>query len=581
MLPAALRLPGLRPSRAVAPRDAAASGSTEICQRAVEAMRQGLCILDASDRILFANARFAEIQGLETARAAVGKTWRAILERQVPKRTTPSAGEPARPYTVPRRDQSWDERLADGRKVRIVTASMAGGGWIATFEELSDDGSTHGGVSAGASDVDALTRLPDRTAFTKRLREAMQQALRGHGLALFWINVDQFRCINSHYGVSSGDDVLREIAGRLRAIARPGDWVARLGGDEFAFVLAGINEPSKVADTARAIMNELNKPFMVADQRIIVSVSIGVSLAPADALTAEDLERNADTAIGFARKCGGKTYRFFQPDMDVAMRSRQRLEAQLQEALAKGSFEAAYQPIVDLATGRVATIEALVRWRTEDGNLVRPDSFLTLAEETGLIRPIGAWMLERACTDARSWSDDIRVAVNFSMAQFRGGRLSDEIAATLAGTGLPASRLEIEVTESVLLDDDPGILRELLALKEMGVSFAMDDFGTGYSSLATLAKFPFDKIKIDRAFVSALGKDRTSPAILRSICSLALDLGAVTVAEGVETRDQLEFVRQEGCSEVQGYFFSPPTSSANLDAAIHACGERAQFHMAG
>lgn len=556
-----------------------ASGTpSSVWAEALQSIPLGVCIFDEHDRLLFSNTRFLEIYGLAASQVAPGTSSLTVGQRIARARGT--ADRPSREllglFSNPNTDGEKIVTLEDGTLVEVVTQRVPSQRWLTVHRITNDPASDI--RSAAADDTDLLTGLAGRATFERRLSEGLHHALRGHGLALYQINVDQFRCVNSCYGMAVGDGVLKEIAKRLRKLAAPSDSVVRIGGDEFAFIHTGVNEPSRVADLARTIIETLGKPYEIAGESILANVSIGISLAPGDALTVQDAERNADTAVGFARKSGGKTYRFFQTDMDAAMRSRQQLEGRLREALAKGNFEAVYQPIVDLRSGRVASIEALVRWRTSDGSIVRPGEFIALAEETGLIRPIGAWMLAEACRAATSWSNDIKVAVNFSTAQFRATRLSSDIAAALEESGLPASRLEIEITESLLLGDDVSIRRELNTLKDIGVSFSMDDFGTGYSSLATLSKFAFDKIKIDRGFVKSVADTPASLAILRSICRLANDLGATTVAEGVETRDQLEIVQREGCSQVQGYFFSPPVTSTNLAAAIHACSERARFH---
>ena len=546
---------------------------------ALDHMSQGLCVFDKDERVILVNSRFAALYGLTTDQVKPGTTFSTIVAHLVStgncERMTPEEYQTTHPYS--QSSGSWDQHLINGRIVRLVRTPLADGGWVSTHEDVTEYRQSEARAAHLAAN-DPLTGIGNRLFLRERLDLALSQALRGVGVALLWINVDQFRCINDYYSLSVGDAVLKEVANRLKRCAHTGDSIARFGADEFAVVQVGVNDPNTAANFARTVLDALGKPYVVNGQNIVTGVSVGISLAPGDALDAEQLIKNATAALNAAKADGRQTFRFFQPEMDVAIRSRQRMEGDLRHALASGDFEAVYQPIVDLKSERVTTVEALVRWHNKDGEIVNPNAFILVAEESGLIRPIGAWMLHRACTDAAQWPEDVTVAVNLSAAQFRGTKLTKLVADVLAETGLPASRLELEITETLFYGDEATVRRELQTLKEMGVRIAMDDFGTGYSSLSLLSTFPFDKIKIDRSFIKDVDQQRSSLVILRSVAALGLDLGITTTAEGVETRAQLEIVRREGCTEVQGFFFSPPVAADSVVTCIKACAQRMAIH---
>ena len=360
---------------------------------ALDQMSQGLCVYDGNQQIVLSNKRFAALYGLAPEHVKPGTSLQAVIEQRI--RIGIYAGASPEAYlqtrTTPTIDAAWDEVLSNGRTVHIVTSALDGGGWVSTHEDVTEQRVSEERY-AHLAKHDTLTGLGNRLALRERLDLALAQALRGYGVALLWINVDHFRCINDYHGLSVGDAVLKEIASRLQQCVQPGDTVVRFGSDEFAVLQVGVNEPTTAASLARTILERLCKPYLVAGQSIATSVSIGISLAPGDAFEAEALIKNADIALNVAKTEGRKSFRFFQPDMDVAIRSRQQLEAGLRQALASGEFEAIYQPIIDLKSGRVSTMEALVRWRNRDGDLISPNAFIMVAEQTGLIRPIGAWM---------------------------------------------------------------------------------------------------------------------------------------------------------------------------------------------
>ncbi len=388
--------------------------------------------------------------------------------------------------------------------------------------------------------------------------EKMEQALaRGENLAVLFLDLDRFKTVNDSLGHPIGDALLCAVTKRLQMAVRGTDTVARLGGDEFAIVLMGA-EPSDASELAGRIIEAVSEPFDIRGNQVVIGVSVGIAVAPADGDQSDQLLRNADMALYRAKSDGRGTYHFFQPEMDAQMQARHALELDLRKALLAGEFEMYYQPIVDLGSGKVTSFEALIRWNHPTRGLVGPNDFIAVAEEIGLIVPLGDWVLRQACRDAAAWPGKLSVAVNLSAAQFRNPTLALSVVSALGTSGLAANRLELEITETVLLQDDRSIVDTLHQIRELGVRISMDDFGTGYSSLSYLRSFPFDKIKIDRSFIRELGKKDDCIAIIRAVARLGSNLGMTTIAEGVETQEQLEIVRAEGCTHAQGYLFSKP-----------------------
>jgi predicted signal transduction protein with EAL and GGDEF domain len=341
-----------------------------------------------------------------------------------------------------------------------------------------------------------------------------------------------------------------------------------LGGDEFAILLPDIEGTDDVEVIARRVVNILGDPYMIEGQRVIISASIGVAIAPEHGTSYETLLKNADMALYLAKREGRSTWRFFEAEMEVKLQARRAMELDLREALAGGQFEVFYQPIFDLSQSRIAAFEALVRWRHPERGLISPAEFIPLAEEMGLIAELGEWVLRQACSEAATWPAHTRVAVNVSAIQFKDDGLLDIVCEALAVSGLDAKRLELEVTETILLSDSENNLQTLTALRQLGICISMDDFGTGYSSLSYLGSFPFDKIKIDRSFVQSLVKNDGHRAIIRAMVALGSTLGIRAIAEGVETHEQLEWLWSVGCKEVQGFYFSPPVPSSELQKLI-------------
>jgi diguanylate cyclase (GGDEF)-like protein len=403
---------------------------------------------------------------------------------------------------------------------------------------------------------DHLTDLPNRMRFRDRLEHALTGGRRESQIAVLCLDLDHFKNVNDTLGHPVGDELLKAVAVRLRSCVRGSDTIARLGGDEFAIIQMLIGHPGEAARLASRIQEEFKEPFKLDGHQIIADVSIGISIAPGDASEPDQLLKNADLALYGAKSEGRGTYKFFEPEMDARMRARRRVEIDLRNAIANGEFEMWYQPLINLSSNKITGLEALLRWRHPGRGLIAPTEFISIAEETGLIVPLGEWALRKACSDATIWPDDIGVAVNLSPAQFKRQNLVQVVANVLATSGLPANRLELEITEAVLMENTEATRQTLHELKDLGLRIVMDDFGIGYCSLSYLRSFPFDKIKIDRSFIGDLSGAQSAAAIVLAIATLARSLNMTTTAEGIESQQQLEIVRAADCTEAQGYFFS-------------------------
>ncbi|MBE2991415.1 EAL domain-containing protein [Sphingomonas sp. CFBP 13603] len=416
---------------------------------------------------------------------------------------------------------------------------------------------------------DPLTSLPNRIYFREALDQAISQVGR-HGLAhgggtvaVLCLDLDRFKGINDTLGHPIGDALLAAVGRRLADVA-PDGLVARLGGDEYAIILSGPCEPDRPRALAQALLDALRDPVEAEDHLIATGISIGIAIGPADGDTADELLKNADLALYRAKEDGRGVFRFFEPALDAAARERHQVELDLRDAIRDGQFVLNYQPVFDLKANRIGGFEALLRWHHPTRGLVPPLAFIPIAEETGLIVAIGAWVLHEACREAVHWPDHVRVAVNVSPLQFRNAGFQAIVLQALANSGLSPDRLEIEITESIFLEGEAPVVALLHRLREMGIRVALDDFGTGYSSLSYLRSFPFDKIKIDRSFVTGVACDPSAAAIVRAIVDLATALHMETTAEGVEDIDQLERLRDEGCGNIQGYLFSRPVESQHI-----------------
>jgi diguanylate cyclase (GGDEF)-like protein len=411
---------------------------------------------------------------------------------------------------------------------------------------------------------DALTDLPNRLRLRQATENELARVQRGETIAVLCLDLDHFKSVNDTLGHPAGDCLLRTVAERLRQSVRETDIVARVGGDEFAVVQVAAEQPRGAIVLADRLIETLAKPFDLDGHQVVIGTSIGIALAPSDGLDTDQLMKNADMALYRAKADGRGVSRFFEPEMDAKMQARRTLEIDLRKALVEDEFELYYQPLVNLQSDAVSGFEALLRWNHPTRGLVPPSEFIPVAEEMGLIVPLGEKILRQACAEAAGWPDDIKVAVNLSPVQFKSKTLALAVISALASSGLPPHRLELEITESVLLQDSELTLTTLHQLRALGVRIAMDDFGTGYSSLSYLRSFPFDKIKIDQSFVRDMSGKEDSIAIVRAVAGLGKNLGMATTAEGVETQEQLRYLRQEGCTEVQGYLFSRPMPARNI-----------------
>jgi diguanylate cyclase (GGDEF)-like protein len=405
---------------------------------------------------------------------------------------------------------------------------------------------------------DALTGLANRTLLQERMEQTVSLTGRGQKCAALCIDIDRFKAVNDAFGHIVGDKLLQAVGDRLAACVRDNDTVARLGSDEFVVLLAGLEQADDAGSLASRMVRALNEPFNLDGQSIVAGCSIGIAVSPQDATSATMLLKRAGTALHRAKQDERGSYRFFEAEMDARLQARVALERDLREAERLEAFELAYQPQFNLSTGALCGFEALLRWHHPERGSVGPAVFIPLAEETGLIIPIGARVVRQACEEAMRWPDSVMVAVNLSVVQFRDPNLVRIVSDALTASGLPATRLELEITETVLLNNNAATLATLRALHDLGVCIAMDDFGTGYSSLSYLRGFPFDKIKIDQSFVRDISDHANARAIVQAVVAVADSLGMKTTAEGVETQAQLAQLRLTGCTEVQGYLFSKP-----------------------
>jgi diguanylate cyclase (GGDEF)-like protein len=454
-------------------------------------------------------------------------------------------------------------KLPDKRTIQIVNRPVPGGGWVATHEDVTEQKRT-GERFAYAAKHDALTGLPNRKLYYERLEQALKRVQRGERLAVLYLDLDHLKRVNDTLGHPIGDKLLKGVADRLRGCVRDIDYACHLSGDEFAIIQTMLDQPSDAAALAMRIREAIVKPFDLDGHQVKVDVSIGISVAPDDATELTELLKTADIALYEAKNTGRGTYCFYEPAMNARMQTRVTLERDLQSALANGEFELFYQPVVSLENNKISSFEALLRWNHPERGLVSPAEFIPVAEEMGLIIPLGEWVLRTACAEAANWPDDIQVAVNVSSVQLASKNLVNTVIGAIASAGIRSNRLELEITESVLVQNTFTNLDTLNGLHELGVQFAMDDFGTAYSSLGYLLSFPFHRIKIDRGFIANLSNKREHRAVVRAITELGRNLNMRVTAEGVETEKQLQQVRLLGCTELQGYLVSRPRPAAEI-----------------
>ncbi len=532
---------------------------------ALNNMPHGLSMFDAQKRLIVCNQRYQEMYHLPPELTAAGTLLDSLTDYRAATGQAPIDPTGFVREQISRSGHgsacSYKVAIEDGRTVQVDYEPMPNGGWVTTHQDITEATRAEARI-AHLARHDWLTDLPNRMQF----RDVLNDALIGVNcsndkIALISIDLDQFKAVNDTLGHPAGDELLCAVSARLRNCVRKTDIVARLGGDEFAIIRSSVAGRKGLSALATRIIDSLSEPFRIGDDMVTIGTSVGIAIAPDHGTDFDTLLKCADMALYRAKSDGRGTHRFFEQAMDVKIRDRRALEADLSKALANGEFELFYQPLVNIAGREVVGFEALLRWRSPARGLVLPSVFIPVLEEIGLINEVGGWVLKKACADAVRWPGQAKIAVNLSPMQFKSNRLGLDVIAALASSRLPAHRLELEITETAMLQDAATTLTILGELKKLGASISLDDFGTGYSSLSYLQKFPFDKIKIDQSFVRELPRNEESLVIVRAIIRLASSLGMTTLAEGVETHKQFEILRHEGCAEVQGYLFSRPVSS--------------------
>ena len=550
----------------------------------LNSMVQGILVWGADQRVQIVNKRYAAVVGVTEASVTPGMTVEDIVANyqshglllDKPARTLSEmigmliSGHPSTESEMVFRPDLI---------VRVITEPMPNGGAVITYEDITEKRQSQERIAFMAHH-DALTGLPNRKVFQNRIDALIAERPEQDPFAVLCLDLDRFKEVNDTLGHPAGDELLRLVAGRLRGCVRDGDLVARLGGDEFAIIVEG-GDAKSAAALATRLIGSISAPYELQSNHTVIGTSIGIEVFEPHVPGSELLKR-ADVALYRAKEDRG-TFAFFEPGMDQHLQVRRRLEADLRLALIRAEFVLYYQPLYNLAEDRITGFEALIRWNSPSRGFVAPDQFIPISEQTGLIVPIGEWVLATACADAMQWPDHVRVAVNLSASQTKSKRLLPLIQEILATTGLPARRLELEITETVLLQDTDTVIATLNSLHAMGVRVSMDDFGTGYSSLSYLRRFQFDKLKIDRSFVSDLGAitkegaqvteplaaaAKNAATIIHAIVGLGENLGISTTAEGVETAEQFAQVRAQGCTEVQGYFISRPQPAPEIAALL-------------
>jgi diguanylate cyclase (GGDEF)-like protein/PAS domain S-box-containing protein len=536
---------------------------------AVNNMSQGLCFFNADHTLIMCNDRFLELYDIPADKVGPGNTLSEIVDLRYEAGSCPAM--PRDEYVRWRTNigisnEARDSivELKNGKTFKIRHRPMPDLGWVATHEDITEQRQAEVKIEHMAHH-DALTDLANRALLNERLEQVLNRCHGAQKVAVHHLDLDQFKAVNDTFGHPTGDKLLKTVADRLRALVRETDTIARTGGDEFVIVQAPISDPTEATTLAQQIIAWISEPYDIEGQQAIVGTSVGIAVSPGDGNAPDKLLRNADLALYRAKGDGRGTFRFFEAAMDEQMQARRIMEQDLRKALPAGEFELYYQPVVNLESNDISSLEALIRWNRPDAGQVPPSIFIPLAEEIGFIVPLGEWVIREACLAAARWPEHLKVAVNISAAQFRGTSLLPVIVNALAASGLHPTRLEIEITETVLLRDREATLAVLHQLRALGVRIAMDDFGTGYSSLTYLQSFPFDKIKIDRSFVKDIAENAGSLYIVRAVAALAKGMGMTATAEGVETTEQRDNIAAVGCTEMQGYLFSKPLPVAEIE----------------
>ena len=528
----------------------------------------GLSVFDADQRLTLSNIRFRQLFDLTDEDVIAGATIADLTAKmrgtesastKPGRRTGRHSSATARSNSLRRREWLMD----DGRIIQSMVTILSDGSNISIHADITEDRRAAERITYLAHH-DPLTGLPNRIHFREQVDATLAERRPDQQIALVHLNLDGFKSINNTMGVSAGDKILQQVAERIRASAGSENTLARLGSDEFAILQTGKQQPRNVTALAEQIRRELSAPFLHGEKQLELSVSMGIAIAPGDGEETDVLLKNAGVALSHAKADGRKRERFFASEMEAQMQLRHALEADLRAAVEKEEFELHYQPLYDLSQRRICGFEALIRWNHPVRGRVPPMDFIPLAEEVGLVVDIGRWVLRRACNDAAQWPEGIKIAVNVSAIQFSSSDLTRDVSEALAAAALSPSRLELEITESVLMENLSEVLPILHALKERGIRISMDDFGTGYSSLSYLSSFPFDKIKIDKSFVNDIVDNKEAHAIMHAIILLGDALGMRVTVEGVETAAQLALLEREECDEIQGYHISPPRPAGDV-----------------
>jgi len=546
---------------------------------AINNMSQGLCFFDAAHRLIVCNDRYIEMYDLPPDRVGPGTSLTEIVDMRFEAGSFPAMSRDEylhwrKNVAVSAKPTESIVELRNGRTFKIRHRPMPDFGWVATHEDITEQRRSEVKIEYMAHH-DSLTELANRVLLNERLEYALDRTDPEQMVAVHHLDLDQFKAVNDTFGHPAGDKLLKIVADRLRGLVRETDTIARMGGDEFVIVQSAIADPADATSLAQRVIRLMSEPYDLDGQQAVIGASIGIAVGPGDGSSADKLLRNADLALYRAKGDGRGTFRFFEPAMDLQMQTRRIMEQELRKALPAGEFELYYQPVVNLVSNEISGFEALLRWNHPTKGMIAPATFIPLSEEIGFIVPLGEWVIRQACAAAARWPGELRVAVNISAVQFRSAGLMQVIVGALANSGLDPTRLEIEITETVLLENKETTLDVLHQLRALGVRIAMDDFGTGYSSLTYLQCFPFDKIKIDRSFVKDIAENTGSLNIVRAVAALANGMGMTATAEGVETREQLDRITSEGCTEMQGFLFSQPLPAHEIER-LFLSGREAQ-----
>ena len=537
----------------------------------LDQMDQGLIMIDADGIVAVSNRRVREILNIPDALMRTKPKFQDLLAYQFTHKNFDPRLRSLKCAEIMNQPSVYDRLRPDGRVIEVRSMPLAAGGAVRTYTDISARKAAEEQTRYLAQH-DGLTRLANRAVLLEHLNRSIGRAGEpdARGLAVLFMDLDRFKLVNDTRGHQVGDRLLAQVADRIRATLRDTDLAARMGGDEFAVIQSGVDQPSSALALARRLLGVIGAPYEIHGQISVIGISIGLAVFPADGTAADQLLRNADTALYRAKEDGRNNVRSFEPAMDIRQQERSLLEHDLREAVQRRQFTLAFQPICDPATRDIMAFEALLRWNHPQRGPIAPDQFIPLAESSGLIVPLGLWVLETACTEAVSWAQPVRVAVNLSPVQFRQSNLAQEVAGVLLRTGLPGTRLKLEVTEGLLLDDATVVLNTMHALRQQGILIALDDFGTGHASLSYLRRFPFDHIKIDRSFVHDMIEDPESRAIVEAVLALGARLHLKVVAEGVETEEQLALLQRLQCDYVQGYLIGRPMGPAEARALLQS-----------